>query len=248
MIRFRMTAIIEIDAIDSIDSNGRSPALGWAAAIWLRARRLFLLKLFGITAVILLFFVGYFHVLRHPVHPVTTMPLTALDALIPFQPSMLVPYLSLWFYVGIAPGLQLTVRQLLTYAVWAIGLGLTGLGVFYLWPTAVPPLAVDVTDAMGFGLLRGLDASGNACPSMHVAFAVFSALWLAQVLKSLRVPAGLRALNLGWLLAIAWSTVAIRQHVVLDVVAGALLGCVFALLSLRWRPDDDAATAGAARN
>ena len=79
---------------------------------------------------------------------------------------------------------------------------------------------------------------------MHVAFAVFSALWLAQVLKTLRVPASLHALNLAWLLAITWSTVAIRQHVVLDVVAGALLGGVFAVLSLRWRPDDDAAGAG----
>jgi len=227
----------------SLDSPARLLAPGWAAGLWLRARHLFVLKFLGISAVIALFFVGYFHVLRHPAYPVTVMPLTALDALIPFQPSMLVPYLSLWFYVGIAPGLQLTMRQLLTYAVWAIGLGLTGLGVFYLWPTAVPPLAVDVTDAMGFGLLRGLDASGNACPSMHVAFAVFSALWLAQVLKSLRAPVGLRLLNLGWLLAITWSTVAIRQHVVLDVVAGALLGGVFAWLSLRWRLDDDAATA-----
>ncbi|HJV71427.1 phosphatase PAP2 family protein [Ideonella sp.] len=202
-------------------------------------RRLFLLKLFGITAVITLFFMGYFHVLRHPVYPVAVMPLTALDALVPFQPSMLVPYLSLWFYVGLAPGLQLTIRQLLTYAVWATGLCLTGLGVFYLWPTAVPPLTVGVTDWTGFEMLRGLDASGNACPSMHVAFAVFSAFWLAQVLRSARVPAGLRILNLAWLLAITWSTVAIRQHVVLDVVAGALLGAMFAWLSLRWRPDDD---------
>jgi membrane-associated phospholipid phosphatase len=205
--------------------------------LWLRVCRLFLVKLVGITAVITLFFMGYFHVLRHPANPVTVMPLTALDRLIPFQPSMLLPYLSLWLYVGFAPGLQLTVRQLAAYTVWATGLCVTGLGLFYVWPTAVPPLDVQVAGSAGFEMLRGLDASGNACPSMHVAFAVFSAAWLAQVLRATRVPAGLHLLNIAWLLAITWSTVAIRQHVVLDVVAGACLGAVFALLSLRWHPD-----------
>jgi hypothetical protein len=45
-----------------------------------------------------------------------------------------------------------------------------------------------------------------------------------------------------WLLAIVWSTVAVRQHVVLDVVAGLGWGLLFAALSHRlspgiaWRP------------
>lgn len=211
----------------------------WTAEVWLRLRRLFPLKFLGISTVIALFFVGYFHVLRHPAHPVTVMPLTPLDALVPFQPWMLLPYLSLWVYVGLAPGLQLTVRQLLVYAAWAIALGLAGLGLFYRWPTAVPPMELEVADSMAFAMLRGLDASGNACPSMHVAFAVFSAFWIAQALRAARVPAGLHVLNVAWLLSIAWSTVAIRQHVVLDVVAGAALGAVFAALSLRWRPSDE---------
>ena len=75
---------------------------------------------------------------------------------------------------------------------------------------------------------------------MHVAYAVFTAAWLARALKAARVPDALHLLNIGWLLAIAWSTVAVRQHVVLDVVAGALLGAAFAWLSLRWRPEDAA--------
>ena len=215
-----------------------TPDTRWTAKLWLRVRRLFLVKLFGITAVITLFFIGYFHVLRHPVHAVTTMPLTALDALVPFQPWTLAAYLSLWFYVGLAPGLQLTVAQLRVYAFWSISLCLTGLGIFYFWPTAVPPVELAGPHSGAFQMLRGMDASGNACPSMHVAFAVFTAVWLAQVLKAARVPVALHAANIVWLLAICWSTVAIRQHVVLDVVAGALLGGAFAWLSLRWRPED----------
>jgi membrane-associated phospholipid phosphatase len=217
----------------TMDSDAR-----WTADLWLRMRRLFLLKLFGITAVITLFFIGYFHVLRHPAHPVTVMPVTALDALIPFQPWTLGAYLSLWVYVGFAPGLQLTLRQLRVYAVWSIALCLTGLGLFYFWPTAVPPIEISDPGSGAFQMLRGVDASGNACPSMHVAFAVFTAFWLAQVLKSSRVPVALHVINIAWVLAITWSTVAIRQHVVLDVVAGALLGSAFAWASLRWLPDD----------
>ena len=40
---------------------------------------------------------------------------------------------------------------------------------------------------------------------------------------------------LSWLhcLAILWSTIATRQHVVLDVAAGAVVGLIFGLLSLR---------------
>ncbi|HZT55635.1 MAG TPA: phosphatase PAP2 family protein, partial [Burkholderiaceae bacterium] len=182
------------------------------------------------------FFIGYFWLLRNPAYPVTVMPLTALDHLIPFQPVTLVAYLSLWFYVGIAPGLQLTFRELLVYGLWAGALCLAGLGLFYFWPTAVPPPGFDVSGHPGFKMLQGVDAAGNACPSMHVAIALFTAVWIEHLLRGARAPAALRAVNVGWFLAIAWSTLAIRQHVVIDVLAGGVLGLAFALASLRWRP------------
>jgi hypothetical protein len=43
-------------------------------------RRLFVLKLFGTTAWTSLFFIAYFHLLRHPTRPPFVMPLTWLDA------------------------------------------------------------------------------------------------------------------------------------------------------------------------
>ncbi len=208
----------------------------WTAEIWWRMRRHFLLKLVGTTAFTWLFFVGYFYLLRAPAYPVAVMPLTALDRLIPFQPHMLFAYLTLWFYVGIAPGLQLTLRELLTYGAWIAALCMTGLGLFYAWPTAVPPLRVDVSGIAGFQMLKGVDAAGNACPSMHVAVAIFTAVWIGHVLRRARAPLWLQAINAGWFVLIAWSTLAIKQHVVLDVVAGALLGVVFVLPSLHWRP------------
>jgi membrane-associated phospholipid phosphatase len=61
--------------------------------------------------------------------------------------------------------------------------------------------------------------------------------WIDSIVKRARAPVLLRAANLLWFLAIVWSTVAIRQHVVLDVAAGALVGAVFAVLSLRFHRD-----------
>lgn len=210
--------------------------LPWTTEIALRMRRHFLLKLFGTTVWVWVFFIGYFHLLRHPAYPVITMPMTALDHLIPFQPATLFAYLSLWLYVGVAPGLQLTFRELLVYGLWAGALCLTGLALFYFWPTAVPPLGFDVSGYPGFKMLQGVDASGNACPSMHVAIAMFTVIWIEHLLRGARAPLGLRAFNVAWFLAISWSTLAIKQHVVIDVLAGGLLGLAFAVPSLRWCP------------
>ncbi|MEP6873640.1 MAG: phosphatase PAP2 family protein [Burkholderiales bacterium] len=208
----------------------------WTTEIGLRMRHMLVLKLVGITGFTWLFFIAYFHLLRHPVHPVLVMPLTALDHLIPFQPQALFAYLSLWVYVGTAPGLQRTFVELVVYGLWAAALCLTGLACFYFWPTQVPPLLIDVTGFAGFATLQGVDAAGNACPSMHVAIAMFTVIRLEDVLRRAGAPGALRLANRAWFVAIAASTLLVKQHVVLDVAAGALLGIAFAWPSLRWRP------------
>lgn len=214
----------------------------WRAELWLRARRHFLLKFVGTTAYVWLFFIGYFHLLNYPVHPVAMMPLTPLDHWIPFVPQALFAYLTLWVYVGIAPGLQLTFWDLVVYGLWVGALLIAGLALFYFWPTQVPPLTIDVSGYPGFKTLQGVDRAGNACPSMHVAIAIFTAIRTEQVLREVAAPAWLRGINIAWFLAIALSTLAIRQHVVLDALAGAALGIAFAWPSLRWRPKYHSAT------
>jgi len=194
------------------------------------------LKIVGTTVWIWVFFIGYFYLLRHPMRPVTEMPLTLVDAWVPFQPAWLIPYLSLWGYVGIAPGLQRNFRELLVYGLWAGALCLAGLALFALWPTRVPLQPMDPGGFPGYALLRGIDAAGNACPSMHVAIAIFTACWLEHIFRLARAPWVPRALNLAWFLAITYSTLATGQHVFWDVVGGALLGGVFGWASLRWGP------------
>ena len=145
-------------------SQAPPPAGPWRQALWLRMRRLFWLKLLGISAFMWVFFQGYFHTLRNPIKPVLEMPLTALDHAISVQPFMLWAYVSLWLYVGFAPGLLRNLRELAAFGLWAAALCLCGLAVFYFFPTAVPKpvLPVDVAQHPGFVLLQGVDAAGNA--------------------------------------------------------------------------------------
>lgn len=221
---------------DFLAATAAASSRGWGAELVARARYQFLLKTVGITAFTWVFFIGYFWVLRNPSGPATLMPLTAVDRWVGFQPMALAPYLTLWLYVGFAPGLASSLRRLFVHGVWAAALCATGLLIFYFWPTVVPARPPQASLYPGFALLEGVDATGNACPSLHVAVAIFSAVCLEHLLRQIRAPAALRLLNAAWFLAIAWSTLAVKQHVALDAAAGALLGTAFALASLRWRP------------
>jgi membrane-associated phospholipid phosphatase len=208
----------------------------WAVALRNRVYKNFLLTVVSTTAITSLFFVAYFAVQRHPAFKPIMMPRTELDWAIPFQPAALVAYLSVWIYVGVGPGLQRTIREFAVYGLWLCGLLISGLGIFYFWPTQVPVPALAATSFPGFAMLHRVDATSNACPSMHVAVAIFTAVRIDEALRSMRTPLQLRVVNAAWFAVIAYSTLAIKQHVVLDVVAGALLGLIFAVLSLRWRP------------
>jgi membrane-associated phospholipid phosphatase len=196
------------------------------------------LTVLGTTFLTGLFFIGYFYVQRHLAYTPTVMPMTKLDLMIPFQPWALPAYISLWIYIGFGPGLQRTYAALSVYVLWMIGLCITGLVIFYFWPTQMPPLTLDTSGHSGFTMLRRLDDASNVCPSMHVAVAIFTAVRVEDVLRSAGAPRLLRLLNAAWFILIAYSTLAIKQHVALDVAAGALLGMIFVIPSLRWRPKD----------
>lgn len=212
----------------------RLPEIGWFHRIVIRLRTHWVAKMLGTTLGMGGFFVVYFWLLRHPVYPVTIMPLTIVDRWIGFWPEALPLYGSLWFYVSLAPALLVDRRELVSYGVAALGLSVIGLGIFLCWPTAVPRPDVDWSEHTAFEFLKSVDAAGNACPSLHVAFAVFSALWFERLLREMGANRGVRVINWLWCAAILYSTVAIRQHVVLDVLAGALLGAVVAVMHLHW--------------
>lgn len=213
-----------------------SPAAGSAEAA-LRPRnqalRLFLahfwFKSLGSTAFAWAFFAVYLDLLHHPLRPVTLMPLTALDRWIGVDPWALPVYLSLWVYVSLPAAFM---GSRIAVASFGLRLGLlcaAGLGIFALWPSAVPPLHANWAAWPGMAMLKHVDATGNACPSLHVASAVFAAIEIDRLLG--RGAPAWRAASWCWCLAIAWSTLATKQHVVIDVAAGAALALAVSLLT-----------------
>ncbi len=119
--------------------------ISWAVELRNRLCKSFLLTVVSTTLVTSLFFVVYFSVQRHPAYRPFMMPRTALDWIIPFQPAALLAYVSVWIYVGVGPGLQRTVREFAVYGLWLCGLLISGLGIFYFWPTQVPPPVLAAT-------------------------------------------------------------------------------------------------------
>ena len=195
------------------------------------------LKSIGTPLFIGLFFGAYLYLLKEPFYPTTVMPMIFLDHLIGFQPLALPLYISLWVYVSLPPALLETRKELFGYARAMAGTCLAGLAVFYFWPTAVPAAAIDWALYPDVNFLKNIDASGNACPSLHVATAVFSGIWLHHLLRRFGAPLGIRIFNWAWCIGIIYSTLATRQHVAVDVLAGLLLGVLTAHLSLRNRAD-----------
>ncbi|MES2879356.1 MAG: phosphatase PAP2 family protein [Pseudomonadota bacterium] len=211
------------------------PSLAWHRQLAGALAQHFWLKALLTPLFIALFFGAYLYLLKSPTHPPTVMPLTALDHWISFQPAAISLYLSLWVYVSLPSALLGTQRELFDYGAAMAANCLIGLLIFYVWPSAVPPVLIDWALYPGMDYLKNMDAAGNACPSLHVATATFSALWLNCILNRCGAPRGMLCFNWVWCAGIIYSTVAIRQHVVVDVIAGMGLGMLVAYLSLRPR-------------
>jgi membrane-associated phospholipid phosphatase len=204
----------------------------WRSALRTLVFRHAWLKATGTMLFIGVFFGGYFYLLKHPASTPTPMPLIWLDSLIGFQPLALPVYLSLWIYVSLPPLFIDDRRELYGYGLaMALMCGL-GLAIFYFWPTVVPAPDIDWIRYPNMIFLKNIDAAGNACPSLHVATALFSGLWLRRSLRRINAPGWLVYGNALWCVGIIYSTMAIRQHVAVDVGAGLLLGIVSAWMSL----------------
>jgi hypothetical protein len=204
----------------------------WVRDVGQRITVLWWLKGIGTTAFMTLFFWAYFTILEHPARPAVEVPALAIDHWIPLTPWAYGIYISLWVYVSLPPALMRDLRTLLHFGAWVAAMCGVCLVFFWQFPTQTPTFGTDWSVYPGLSLIKGVDAPGNACPSLHVGSAVFAAFWLQRILGAINAPRWLRWLNPAYCVAIAWSTIATMQHVTIDVIAGALVGAGFAWASL----------------
>mgnify|MGYP003606242213 CR=1 FL=1 len=219
-------------------ATGPAPIASWQRQIGQRVTTLCWLKALGTTAFMWVFFLFYFELLHHPRYPITVMPDTWIDRAVTFSPDWVIIYFSLWVYVSLPGALQRDLRGLLWHGASALLMCAAGLAFYNCYPTTFMQPRVDWSSQPLGQILQSVDAPGNAFPSMHVAYALFAWAWIRHELHEVRAPRWLHILSLLWCMAIGFSTLATKQHVWWDVLAGIVLGLSagsIAVLATRWR-------------
>jgi len=195
----------------------------WTHELGRRVRTLLMIKMLANVSGIAAFFYAYFWIMRHPLSAATVIPVTWIDDLVPFSSQSFFVYASLWVYVALGSLFTKDGRELAAWAAACFSMIIVGLSIFMAFPTKVPDFAVDWSQYPSLAFLKGVDASGNALPSLHAAFAVFTAVVLHGQLTAVRAPRAVLACNVLWCLGIVYSAMATRQHLALDIIAGAVL-------------------------
>lgn len=152
-----------------------------------------------------------------------------VDARIPFCEWFVIPY-CLWYPLLVAVGLYLLLRDRAAFRRYMLFLAATFLLSELLWfllPNGQdlrPPAfsRENPLTALVAGLYR-VDTNTNVFPSVHVVGSIGAALavWDCRALERRR---GLRMGTAALAALICVSTLFIKQHTVLDVVGGLLLG------------------------
>ena len=194
------------------------------ASLWRRVIAEWKIKLLLGGAITALFWGGYFR-LEHVAHAyVVQMPALVVDQMIPFTPGAAFIYVSQFVTMPLVIWLMTSRRQLLLCCRGLLLLIGVSFLVFYFWPTAVArPVSVPGRFFF-FDLVVGTDQSRNACPSLHAAFGVFTAGCAWELFQGWRFSRWLIGISWVWTAAVLLSTLLIKQHVFLDLLAGSLLG------------------------
>jgi len=176
-----------------------------------------LANLSGIAA----FFYAYFWIMRHPLSAATVIPVTWIDDLVPFSlspSSVRVP-------VGLCR-LGILVHQGRTgagcLAAACFSMIIVGLGIFMALrrrsrisrSTGPVPVA---------RISQGGRRFRECIAVLACRFAVFTAVVLHGQLTAVRAPRAALACSVLWCLGIVYSAMATRQHLALDIIAGAVL-------------------------
>ena len=152
-----------------------------------------------------------------------------IDRIIPFQPDWEYVYFFVFLFLFF-PVCSVRCDDLFRRVFWAYGfLILLSFVVFLIFPVRCPRPELKVTGFISWGLRLHyfLDEPQNCFPSLHLAIAFISALVVWRIDK----PVGGFALILA--AVIGYSTMTVKQHFFLDVIAGIALAFLAYFLFIR---------------
>lgn len=163
--------------------------------------------------------------------PYRLLPLTPLDEAIPYLPW------TVWIYGtatwACALAWALVPSRLEARRLWA-SIALAAIGccaIFIAFPTTYPrsffPTPGDGSlTALELADLRAADTAANCIPSLHVALAAVMGLSGFSFPFGPRAHRALTFVCVTWAVAVSLSTLTVKQHYVVDVPSGALVGAL----------------------
>jgi membrane-associated phospholipid phosphatase len=191
-------------------------------------------KLFLGTAACVAFWAGY-SILEHVLaRPAVRMPELGFDRLLPFCPGAAFIYLSQFFTMPLVIWLMRSRRQLRTCCRRLALLVGVAFVVYFFWPTTVARPASSLGQWFLYDLIVKTDLPRNACPSLHAAFGVFTAVSAWEVFREWRTGRWFIVAVCVLTAAVLASTLLIKQHVVLDLLAGIMLGIMSVGITWWW--------------
>ena len=189
------------------------------------------LKRAGWIACALCVFQTYFVVAAAiPAHRALTLS-SSLDRWIPLVPAWAYVYGAIYSVAVVPLFIVRDARVLRRVALGFMAINLLAGLVFLAFPTRMERpewvgLPAGSFTQWSMGLIYALDPPVNCLPSLHVA----NAFYVGSVARSFDRRVGRFMFALAFL--IAFSTLLVKQHYLLDVVSGALLGCGIARLAI----------------
>ena len=196
-----------------------------------RLRSELALKLILLVVLNVWVYVPYLFLQRHHFFPATNMTSSFFDRRISFSDKAAWLYLSIYLLMPVGPFLMNSRKQIFRYAIGIVLISLFANIIFLFWPTFCSRPNFGGTN-VAYRTLTAIDNSFHAFPSLHAAFAVYSALCGGLVLREIGSRSFWRISLWFWAFLILYATLATKQHVVADIIAGGALGfgiyaCVF---------------------
>lgn len=155
-----------------------------------------------------------------------TLPFAYLDESIPLIPEMIWFYVSMYFMMLVV-FLQIKSLAVLNRAFYAyIYLQISAFAVFFFFPVGFPRELFPLPDTMDMGtkflmdFIRQSDAPYNCFPSLHVgsSFLCTLILWHEHKMKC--------GVAFVWTCIVTFSTMATKQHYMVDAVGGVIFAFV----------------------
>jgi membrane-associated phospholipid phosphatase len=172
--------------------------------------------------------VPYFTLQRAALGVPFVPPAIPLDAAIPFAPSWVWVYASLFALVPLSALLSTTRAEVAAFGRALVWLCAPSFLAFAFFPS-VGPRPPEAHAAAELGWLIAVDTPRNAFPSLHAGLTVLCLLHARRVCGARLAPPR-RALwdagSLAWATAIAFAALASKQHWAVDLAAGGVLGAL----------------------